>query len=258
MRVQPGRSTGLKPPVFSQPVGQKERMMWMDFVESNRKCTQCRCDGLLDTEAFPVFQKEAPRSFDILFILEAPNRDDTYNPKKGYLTVDHDTDPSGRLFYDLFTAELLFPLNDLFVTNSVLCLPAEKTGKFPVSTPQRRNCLPVLRQLIDIFNPLIVCPMGTKALLATDRICSHGLRTMAMAVANPLSWYDRILFPLFHTSAQARNPRNGRPEPQQRADWQKLRTVWEQARAQQGRLEHNKTWNPMGSGLDNLITGDRL
>lgn len=207
-------------------------MMWTNFIESRRKCTQCRCDGLLDDEAFAVFQKDAPRLFDILFILEAPNRDDTYNPRKGYLTVDPGADPSGRFFCELFTKELKFSMSDLFVTNSVLCLPAEKSGKFPVSALQRKNCLAILRQLIDTFNPMIVCPMGTKALIATEGICNHGFRTMASAVANPLSWYDRILFPLFHTSAQARNPRNGRLEPQQRADWRKLRAVWEQIHAQ--------------------------
>ncbi len=206
--------------------------MWTSFVESRRKCAKCKCDGLLDHGAFAVFQKEAPRSFDILFILEAPNRDDTYNPKKGYLTVDPDTDPSGRFFCDLFINELQFPMSELFVTNSVLCLPTEKAGKFPVSALQRKSCLPNLRQLIDTFNPLIVCPMGTKALIATDGIGNHGLRTMAEAVANPVSWYGRILFPLFHTSAQARNPRNGRPEPLQRADWRKLRDVWKQTNAQ--------------------------
>lgn len=205
--------------------------MWTRFVKNSKKCTQCSCDGLLDKGAFAIFQKEEPRSFDILFILEAPNRDDTYNPDKGYLTIGPDTDPSGRFFCELFRNELKFPMDDLFVSNSVLCLPVEKAGKFPVSAQQRRNCLPILRGLIETFNPIIVCPMGTKALIATDKIYGHGLKTMASAVANPLNWYGRILFPLFHTSAQARNPMNGRPEIQQRSDWRKVRSIWEQARA---------------------------
>lgn len=219
--------------------------MWTRLIESRKKCAQCSCEGLLDKGAFAILQKEAPRSFDILFILEAPNRDDTYNLNKGYLTIDPDTDPSGRFFCDLFRNELQFPMNDLFVTNSVLCLPAEKAGKFPVSAQQRRNCLPILRELIETFNPVIVCPMGTKALIATDGICNHGFRTMATAVANPLSWYGRTLFPLFHTSAQARNPRNGRPEPQQRADWRKLRVVWEQTCAQHGAHDGTVSTKPV-------------
>lgn len=205
--------------------------MWTRFVKNRKECTQCRCEGLLNKGAFPIFQEEKPRSFDILFILEAPNRLDTYDTGKGYLTIGPNTDPSGRFFCDLFTNELKFPMDDLFVSNSVLCLPVEKAGKFPVSAQQRRNCLPILRGLIETFSPIIVCPMGKMALIATDKIYGHGLKTMAAAVANPLSWYGRILFPLFHTSAQARNSRNGRPELQQRSDWRKLRAIWEQARA---------------------------
>ena len=219
-------------------------MKWTSFVESRRQCAQCKCDGLLDNGALPVFQKEAPQSFDILFILEAPNHDDTYNPQKGYLTVEPDTDPSGRFFCDLFMNELQFPISELFVTNSVLCLPAGKAGKFPVSALQRNNCLPNLVQFIDTFSPLIVCPMGTKALLATGGISGHGLRTMAKAAAKPLNWYGRILFPLFHTSAQARNPRNGRPESEQRRDWRELRAIWEQISVQQGskQLTGSTSW----------------
>jgi len=36
--------------------------------------------------------KSPPRKTDILFVLEAPNRDDTYNPDKKYLTIEPDTD----------------------------------------------------------------------------------------------------------------------------------------------------------------------
>lgn len=204
---------------------------WQEFVEQHRRCSQCRNESLLDQRAFPLFAKHPSQSFDILFILEAPNRDDTYNPKKGYITVDPRTDPSGRFFHYLFTCELGFPTDDLFITNSVLCLPAEKGGKFPVSPKQRINCRPILREMIDNFGPIIVCPMGTRALIATEQIYPHGYRTMAEAVAIPTPWYGRVLFPLFHTSGQARNPRNGRPEPQQRADWRRLREVWAHLKA---------------------------
>jgi uracil-DNA glycosylase len=205
--------------------------IWREFVDRHRKCSRCRNEGLLDTRSLPLFAKRPPRSFEILFILEAPNRDDTYNPNKRYITVDPSTDPSGRFFHDLFINELRFSFDDLFITNSVLCLPVEKAGKFPVSTGQRNNCLPILKQMINDFCPLIVCPMGTRALIATEQLYPHGYRTMAEAVAIPTPWYGRVLFPLFHTSGQARNPRNGRPEPQQRADWRRLRVVWEESKA---------------------------
>lgn len=177
--------------------------------------------------------KSSPGGTDILFIMEAPNRDDTYKPDKGYLTIGPNTDPSGKFFHDLFLKELQFSEKDRFVTNSVLCLPALKNGKYPVTSLQQSNCINNLNELIAVFNPLLVCPMGAKALAATSRLEEHGYKTMAVSVAKPTPWYGRILFPLYHTSGQARNPRNGRPEDRQREDWRKLRAVWQNLKAQQ-------------------------
>jgi len=175
--------------------------------------------------------KSRPRSTDLLFIWEAPNCDDTYNPSKRYITVDSQTDPSGRFFYDLFVKELRLDIHhDLFVTNSVLCLPVRKNEKHPVTAAQRENCSERLRELIDFFHPLIVCPLGTQALKATALIDDHGFRSMAVAVATQRSWYGRILFPLYHTSSQARNPYNGRTEERQRADWRRLRVLLDKIR----------------------------
>jgi len=213
--------------------------MWQAFAAECGRCGCCKADGLLDSEAFPVLMKAPPRTTEILFILEAPNKDDTYNPKKRYLTVEPDTDPSGRFFYDLFVNELQLPIQDLFVTNSVLCLPVKKNGKYPVTSLQQENCSDILRHMIDLFNPIIVCPVGTKALIATSRIHEHGHKKMATAVAKPTQWYGRTLFPLYHTSGQARNPRNGRPEEKQRADWRSLRATWQRMKAQQ---QHPENW----------------
>lgn len=204
--------------------------MWREFLEECSGCQRCKEEGLLYPRAFPVMMRVAPRTKDILFILEAPNRDDTYNPNKKHLTVEPDTDPSGKFFYDLFVNELRFCIKDLFVTNSVLCLPVKKNGKYPVSALQQKNCSDILRRMIDIFKPLIVCPVGGKALIALRRIQNHCHVNMADAVAKPTPWYGRILFPLYHTSAQARNPRNGRIEVKQRSDWRKLRRIWEKVK----------------------------
>ena len=210
------------------------QVKWRNFVERHSRCSKCRNEGLLDQRALPLFTKCPPRSFEILFILEAPNPDDTYNPNKRYISVDPNTDPSGSLLHDLFINELQFSFVDLFITNSVLCLPLEKKkGKFPVYAWQRNNCLPILRQMIDVFCPLIVCPLGCKALYATEQIFPHGYRRMAEAAAIPTPWYDRVLFPLFHTGRKARNSRNGRPVHQQRADWRRLRALWEHLKAKQ-------------------------
>lgn len=207
--------------------------MWKAFATECGQCAQCKAAGLLDSEAFPVLMKVPPQSTDVLFVLEAPNRDDTYNSSKRCLTVDPDTDPSGRFFYDLFINELQFPIQDLFVTNSVLCLPTKRNGKYPVTSVQQANCSCILRRMIDLFNPIVVCPVGTKALIATSRMQEHGYKKMEAAVAKPTQWYRRTLFPLYHTSGQARNPRNGRPEQKQREDWRNLRITWQRTKAQQ-------------------------
>jgi len=208
--------------------------MWDMYKARCRKCEICRSEQLLDDHAFPLFCKSPPRSTDLLFILEAPNRDDTYNPLKGYLTVDPNTDPSGKLFYHLFTKALCLDMLDLFLTNSVLCLPAERGGKRPVLAKQRLNCSAKLRELIDESDPLVVCAVGVPALGATELIEPHGLTRMATAVATAREWYGRVLFPVYHTSVQARNPRNGRPEEQQFRDWEELRRVLDEERRSHG------------------------
>lgn len=184
----------------------KGMIMWQEFAEECRQCTRCKTDGLLDPNAFPILMKNAPASTDILFILEAPNWDDTYNSKKQYLTIEPDTDPSGRFFHDLFVNELQFLMESLFVTNSVLCLPCRKNGKYPVKSLQQSNCEVILQGLIDNFNPLVVCTVGFKALLATARLENHGYKKMGTAVSKPTYWYGRILFPLYHNERASKEP----------------------------------------------------
>jgi len=191
-------------------------------------CNTCRQSEppLIHHLAFPLFMKDPSINYDILFVVEAPNLTDTIDKKKGYLTVDPNTDPSGKLFYDLFTNELQFNIENLFVTNSVLCLPNEKKGKFPVTAKLLGNCKTNLIRLIEEFDPIIVCPLGTKALMATKSIANHNYNRMKDAVANETVWFNRILFPLYHTSLLARNKRNGRPVNFQREDWRKLRELY--------------------------------
>jgi uracil-DNA glycosylase family 4 len=212
---------------------------WEEYKILCVRCRECHHLGLLDPNGFPLFMKHPPLNTDILFVFEAPNKDDTYNPSKQYLTVDPDTDPSGTFFYRLFTDQLGMEIEkDLFVTNSVLCLPCSNGGKHPVRSQQMARCVKWLRSLIDTFDPLIICPLGAKALRATALIDDHGYRRMRDAVARPISWYGRILFPLYHTSSQARNPRNGRVPGMQEQDWETLKAEYE-------RIRHNKSLQRM-------------
>lgn len=205
---------------------------WQEFKNECKQCNRCKNENLLDPEAFPILMKSPPRKTDILFVLEAPNRDDTYNSNKKYLTIEPDTDPSGRFFYDLFINELKFDIDDLFVTNSVLCLPAKKEDGYPVTTRQQLNCANILRRMIDVFNPIIVCSVGGKALSAICQVDRHGFRSMASAAAKSTPWYGRTLFPLYHTGRKARISKNGRCDEKQREDWRALRATWEKVRSQ--------------------------
>jgi hypothetical protein len=86
--------------------------------------------------------------------------------------------------------------------------------------------------MIEDFDPLLVCPLGSGALAATNKLEKHEFKKMADAVAKPTRWYQRTLFPLFLTSRQARNHRNGRSEAMQRSDWRTLKNVWKILKAQ--------------------------
>lgn len=183
-------------------------------------CT--RCQSLLEPGAYPLFQKAPSLPCRVLFILEAPNRDDTFDPAKGHLTYDTDTDPSGRFFRELYLTVANMKMEELYVTNSVLCLPKRKNDRHPVSGKMMRLCTDNIREMIDVFQPRIVCPVGTVALRALRLIEDHGQERLREAVAKRIPWHGRILFPLYHTGMLARNGPSGRNAVQQREDWQEL------------------------------------
>jgi uracil-DNA glycosylase family 4 len=143
------------------------------------------------------------------------------------LTVNYDTDPTGILLYDLFINELKFDFNKLFITNSVLCLPRKvDVGNFPVKNEIRKKCNKHLKEFILEFDPKIVCPLGVKALNATNLFEKHNFTKMKDVVAKELDWFGRKLFPLYHTANRARNKTTGRIEEMQRQDWRKLNQLY--------------------------------
>jgi uracil-DNA glycosylase len=192
-------------------------------MESCRACREGRASPLIDPAARPLFGRFQPWPEGVLFVFEAPNLDDTVNPGKQHLTIDPDTDPSGRFTHLLVTVELGLDVSAFQVTNSVLCLPARSGDKYPVRALQTRTCSSNLQRQIDVLRPRVVASVGGAALGATRLLEDHGLRTLATAVARPVRWYGRWLFPLLHTSMMARNGPGGRRAEQQRADWRHLR-----------------------------------
>lgn len=198
---------------------------WPVLIERLQGCRTCHDAGRLHPGARPLFGRFRGERSDLLFVLEAPNHDDTFNPAKGYLTVEPDTDPSGRFFHELYSEILGESIETLVITNAVLCLPAGSGGRYPVTSKMMTACSPNLRDQIASLDPLVVVTLGGKALDATRVIEAHGRRRLADAVALPISWFGRILFPVFHTGLLARNGPSGRSAEEQRKDWAKLREL---------------------------------
>jgi len=192
-----------------------------------RMCRRCHneCPEAIysgpEGDAYPLVQKEGNLEATILFVAEAPNWGDTFDTDKGRLTVDPDTDPSGKFVYEVLTEILRMKPEDVLFTNSVQCLPAGGGGKYPVKAAMRKQCAPNLRRMIEEVDPRVVVTLGGAALHAVKAVEKHSLK-LSEAVARPYDWCGRKLFPLYHTSMLARV---SRPEAKQLEDWRALKRL---------------------------------
>lgn len=194
-----------------------------EFHEDVSGCTRCRDIDLVHRNedgrwAYPVLQRGPTGRAGVLFVAEAPNWADTFDPDKGRLTVEADTDPTGAFFRELLEHAGL-AVDDIIVTNAVLCLPKERDGRHPVGSQLREACLPWLVRLILAARPRVVVTLGGKALEALDRIERHGL-ALKTAAGRRHRWFGRALLPLYHPG---RLGRIARPAAQQRSDIAVLR-----------------------------------
>ncbi|WP_437282937.1 uracil-DNA glycosylase family protein [Sorangium sp. So ce375] len=181
------------------------------FRSDASACAVCHDHGWLHFQpdgrrARPLFHLESSIRRRLLFVFEAPNLADTYEPDKGRMTCDPDTDPTGRFMLELLAHVGLTP-SDVVFTNAVLCLPAARGGKFPVSSGQLNACLPWLERLIADVDPKVVVTSGAQALSAVDRLERHGLRLRQHA-GRTHPWLGRMLLPLYHPSALGRVSRS--------------------------------------------------
>lgn len=200
------------------------------FQADARACTRC-CDNggvnLLFVDptrgcASPMLARAPTAALGVLVVGEAPNLADTFDPSKGYLTYDYDTDPTGRFMRTLLIDEAGLgaeEVDDVLFTNAALCLPARRNDKHPVSVKQVDACKPWLVRLIEDAEIKIVITMGATALRALNRIERHGL-VLKQAAGRVHSWHGRKLLPLYHAGFLGRVSRN---EAAQRADMRALR-----------------------------------
>lgn len=197
---------------------------WNELVSDVSHCRRCAGHIAADVNARPLFTKYEPMQARVLFVAEAPNLDDTVTD--GHLTIDSETDPTGKFLHELITEELGLRLENVAFTNAVLCLPEGRSGKYPVNRLLRDGCRPHLASFIDTLEPRVVATLGLKALEAVDRIEQHGLGKMHEAAGRSVKWQGRRLFALAHPSALGRKARS---ERQQRADWRVLRRLLDEA-----------------------------
>ncbi len=195
------------------------------FKKEASYCTLCRphqlvCQDTSGKWAYPLFDRNMECRSGVLAIAEAPNYDDTYNLSKGYLTYDIETDPTGNFFRELLgTVDL--KTSDVIITNSVLCLPTARNGKYPVSSRQISMCSTWISRLITEVNPKVVLTLGGKALEAIKKIERHNL-ALHSGAGKLHSWYGRHLLPLYHPSLLGRA---NRPAATQKRDIGVLKDV---------------------------------
>jgi uracil-DNA glycosylase family 4 len=196
-----------------------------------RGCRRCHtlADPLVfideagDRIARPLFHEGGNLESDILFVFEAPNYSDTFDPDKGRMTTGEAADPTDRFFTDCLSNEVGIEPEQTMVVNSVLCLPARVDGRYPVCAEQRRHCSPNLRSAIENVDPRVVVTMGGAALEALKLIEHHRLE-LGGAAARPHEWFGRAFFPLYHPSNLGRVTRSA---DEQRADYEALRRFME-------------------------------
>jgi len=133
----------------------------------------------------------------VLFVAEAPGR--LGADRSG---VPLTSDQSGRNFTRLLAVAGL-ERQSIFVTNTVLCNPRDARGLNRSPTPMElANCAPHLAAQLDLVRAPVVVTLGVTALRALERIEPHGL-VLRDAVGRPVTWYGRLLVPLYHPGPQA-------------------------------------------------------
>ena len=199
---------------------------WLTEMRTCIRCTRTT-PRLIAEGAHPLFFEEGNPESDILFVFEAPNQEDTYNPRKGRMTFGEGSDETGKFFDKCLEEELGLRFDVVMITNAVLCLPAREGDKFPVKPSVRKACSGNLRTFIEKVDPLVVVTVGGAALGALKGIERHHL-ALSKDFGRPHQWFDRVLCPLYHTSMPARNGPKGRRDDNQKADYRKLRRYLEE------------------------------
>ncbi len=183
------------------------------FAALAQEAALCRaCPRLAERGAVlgPLNGSLTPR---VLFIGEAPGRrgaDRTRVPFHG--------DASGRCFeYLLGSAGLT--REEVFITNAVLCCPADDSRNHPPTTAEVRQCGRFLRRTLDLLQPPVVATVGAIALRSLGYLMEHRWHLSEVA-GTVIRLPDFLWVPLYHPSPRVLH--TVRSQSQQEADFQIL------------------------------------
>lgn len=156
---------------------------------------ECRaCERLVPGSAVAGV---GPIGARVMFVGEAPGR-----LGAGRTGVPFSGDEAGRRFERLL-AETGLRRDEVFVTNAVLCLPLDTTGRNRRPRESEvRNCGTWLAAEIERVQPAYVVALGTVALAALGRIEAHEL-VLSRDVGRVVEWRGRKLVALYHPGARS-------------------------------------------------------
>lgn len=202
-------------------MARSRRRLFERLCADAERCRACERMACRKAVLGPLNGTLAPK---VLFVGEAPGRlgaDRTRRPFSG--------DASGRNF-EILLASAGLPREEVFITNAVLCCPADDRKNNAPSSTEMTNCLPFLRRTIEMLRPPVVATIGAVAMRALVRLTEQegrptpGSRLSDVAGQHvncgPFRWV-----PLYHPSPRVLN--TVRTLEQQKADFAILKRLVE-------------------------------
>ncbi len=174
-----------------------------------------RCPRLADKRAVlsPLNGTLTPR---VVFIGEAPGRRGAERTRRPFTG-----DASGRRFDELLACAKLTRA-EIFITNAVLCCPADEVRNHTPTPAEVSNCGSFLRGLLELLQPKVVASVGAVALRAVGLLYDQRWKLAEVAGAT-IALPGFTLVPLYHMSPRVLN--SVRSVRQQRADFRRLGVV---------------------------------
>lgn len=186
------------------------------FLRLVRDVAACRACPAMVGRTRVLTGENGPLSARVLFVAEAPGRlgaDRSGIPLQGDRTGDN---------FETLLAVTGWVREDVFISNAVLCNPRDDGGRNrPPNRDEVANCASHLERLIEVLDPAFVVTLGAVALKAAGTLERH-TAVLAADVGRPMTWFGRVLIPLYHPGPRALIHR---PLARQRRDYRRLRAV---------------------------------